>query len=193
MSSIHTLLAAMDERVIARQIGVPPDEARIRYPLRSNTVPGFDAFSDAIGEYYNYHFSTCVSHGGSLTRAEAAGRAKEILEQEYRRHNGDIVSAFNDACDGTNGGLRVVLDKIAEGLKVESVKQYIREMFDRHVAPNSWEQKVEIIRQFIAHCGVYLASSIRADQPERYAHNYDELIRSYVDALQRTSSIFRRL
>jgi len=193
MGSIHSLLAALDERTIAQRVGIHHDEVRISFPLRSNTVVSFDEFSDMIGDYYNYHFTTCVSNGGSLSRAEAAGRAKEMLEQEYRRHNADIVTAFNDAHDGTNGGLRLVLDKIAEALKAESVQRYTRDMFDRHVAPNSWEQKVSIIRQFIAHCGVHLAASIRADQPERYAQNYDELIRSYVDALQRTSSIFRRL
>jgi hypothetical protein len=39
-----------------------------------------------------------------------------------------------------------------------------------------------------------LAGSIVASQPERYAaHGYSELIRSYVEGLRRTSSIFRRL
>lgn len=193
MPSIRSLLAAMDEREIAQRIGIPHDEARLRYPLSSNTVGDFEEFSDLIADYYNYHFTRCVSRGGSLSRAEAAGRAKEILEREYRKRRGDVVSAFNDAHDGTNGGLRVVLDIIAEGLKTDSVQRYVREMFDRHVAPSSWEQKVDIIRQFIDQCGASLSSAIRADQPERYAQNYEELIRSYVEALQRTSSVFRRL
>jgi hypothetical protein len=66
-------------------------------------------------------------------------------------------------------------------------------MFDVHVAPNAWEHRVEMIRLFIDQCGVHLVSSIRADQPERYARDWQELIRGYVAALQRTSSIFRRL
>ena len=101
--------------------------------------------------------------------------------------------AYNDAHDGTNGGLRAILDIIAEGLKAESVEDHIRDVFDRYVAPNSWSQKVSIIRQFIQHCGIFLSSSIRSDQPERYAQNYQELIRSYVEALRNTSGIFRRL
>ena len=35
--------------------------------------------------------------------------------------------------------------------------------------------------------------ALTSDQPERYARDYQELIRGYVAALQRTSSIFRRL
>jgi hypothetical protein len=121
------------------------------------------------------------------------GRAKELLEQEYRRRGGDIVAAYRDSKDGTNGGMRSILDTIAEGLKAESVERVIRHAFDRYVVPNSWELKVEIIKQFIRECGSFLSSSIRTDQPERYAQNYEELIRSYVDALQNTSAIFRRL
>ncbi len=194
MASIHSLLAALDERTIAQRIGIANDETRMRYPLRSNTVRSFDEFSNVIGDYYNYHFTSCVSGGGSLSRAEAAGRAKEILEREYRRQSGgDIVGAFNDAHDGTNGGLRAALDLIANAIKIESVERYIRDTFDRLVAPNDWDQKVELLRSFVESCGVHLASSIRVDQPERYAHNYSELIRAYVNALQRTSSMFRRL
>lgn len=193
MSAIDSLLAALGERRIAQHVGLPHDEARMRYPLRSNTASSFEEYSDLIADYYNHHFTQCVSGGGSLPRSEAAGRAKEILEREYRRRGGDIVAAFNDAHDSTNGGIRVQLDLIAEALKAESVERYTRQMFDQYVSPNSWEQKVILIRGFISRCGANLASSIQADQPERYAQNYQELIRSYVTSLQRTSSIFRRL
>ena len=193
MPTINSLLSALDERTIARQISIPHDETRMQYALQSNTIDGFDAFSNVIADYYNYHYTRCVSNGGQLSHSDAAGHAKELLEKEYRKRSGDIVSAYNDAHDGTNGGMRVVLDTVAEGLKTESVERYIREVFDRHVSPNSWEEKVNIIRQFITGCGVALSASIRADQPERYAQNYNELIRSYVNALQQTSSIFRRL
>ena len=190
---IQALLAELEEKIIAKKISIPHDQARMSYQLRDNLVTSFEEFSWVIADYYNYHYTTCVSHGGYLSTSEAAGRAKELLEREYRRRDGDIVMAYNDAHDGNNGGMRAVLDTIAEGLKAESVERYIRDVFDRHVEPSSWEQKVEIIRSFIAQCGFHLSSSIRTDQPERYAQNYKELITSYVNALQRTSSIFRRL
>jgi hypothetical protein len=193
MGSIESLLAAMDELTIARNVGIPHDEARMNYSPGRNTVESFDDFADVIADYYNYHFSRCVVHGGYLSRAQASGLAKKILEQEYRRRGGDIVSAYNDAHDGTNGGLRAILDRIAEQLKAESVELYTRDAFDRHVAPSSWEQRVDIIRQFIARFGHHFSSSIQADQPERYAKNFEELIREYVDSLRRTSSVFRRL
>ena len=193
MSTINNLLQALDERTIAQEVGRPHDEARIKYPLHSNTAATFEEFSEIIGSYYNHHFATAVSSGGALSSVEAAGQAKEILEQEYRRRGANSVTAFNDAHDGTNGGLRAILDTIAEALKAKSVERYIRDVFDRYVAPNDWDQKVEIIREFINSHGAQLGSSIQTGQPERYAQNYEELIRSYVTALQRASSVFRRL
>jgi len=192
MGSIENLLEAMDELTIARTVGIAHDEARMKYHLDRNTVKSFDEFTEVIANYYNHHVSQCVVQGGSLSRIEAAGRAKEILKQEYTRQGGDMMTAFNDAHDGTNGGLRVVLDRIAEQLKAESVERYARDVFDRHVAPNSWEQKVDIMRQFVARFEHLLSSSIRADQPESYAANYEELIRTYVESLRKTSSVFRR-
>ena len=103
------------------------------------------------------------------------------------------MRAFNDAHNGTDGGMRVVLDRLADALKAESVRNYAGEMFDRHVAPDSWENKVAIIRQFNAQHGASLGSSIDAGQPERYAQNYKELIQAYVEAMRRISPMFRRL
>jgi len=193
MSAIGDVLQALDERTIAQKVGIPHDEARMRYALRSNTVGSFGEFSAVIGDYHNHHYGQCVSRGGTMSSAEAQGRAKEALEREYRRRRGNIVSAYNDAHDGTNGGMRVVLDTIAESLKAESVERYTRDVFDRHVAPSEWNEKVEIIRQFIARCGIDLSRHIQTDQPERYAQDYMELIRAYVAGLQQTSSVFRRL
>jgi len=193
MTAVESLLNALDERTIARQVGIRHDEARMSYHLQSNTVATFDEFSWIIGDYYNYHYTTCVSNGGRLSASEAEGRAKEIIEQQYRKRNGDTVTAFNDCHDGTNGGLRAVCDMVSESLKADGVQRYIRAVFDHYVNPASWEEKVAIMRQFLDRCGAYLSSSINLNQPERYAQNYNELIQTYTRALQQNSSVFRRL
>ena len=192
MGSLTGLLIDVEELAIAQNVTNAHDEFRMGYALPKNTIDSFEDFTSNIAIYYNRHVSRCVLHGGVLSRTEAAGRAKEIIEQEYRKKGGNINTAYNDAHDGTNGGLRIVLDRLAEQLKAESVERYIRDAFDRYVDPTSWEQKVDIIRQFIARFGPMLSSAIHPDQPERYAQNYEELIRAYVDGLKRTSSVFRK-
>jgi hypothetical protein len=194
MSKIKAILEELDEVYIARNIANRHDETRMQYSLQTNTVDNFAEYSDIIGDYLNYHVSRCVTPGGRFSRDEAASRAKEIIEKEYHQsHRGDLMNAFQDAKTGMNSGLRGQLDLISEYLKSESINRHTREVFARYVDPSSWEERVSIIRDFIDHCGVDLGSAIDADHPERYARNYEELIISYNYALQRTSSIFRRL
>jgi hypothetical protein len=192
MSSIDSLCAELDEVAIAGNAGNAHDNARAAYSLKKNTVSSFDEFNDRIVDYYSYHIGQCVVPGGRIAPYEAAGRASEILEREYKRQGGNLMSAYKDANDGTNGGLRIILDIIADHLKEESVERYIRFAFNQHVDPTSWPQKVEIISQFIGRYGHILGPSIDAAHPERYAQNYDELIRAFMDALKRSSKIFRK-
>ena len=56
----------------------------MQYNLSRITVGSFQEFSDVIADYHNYHVSQCVAHGGFNVATEAAGRAKEVIEREYR-------------------------------------------------------------------------------------------------------------
>jgi len=185
MCTIDSLCAALSENEIARNVGIPHDEARASYALSKNTVNDFNEFNDLIAKYYSYHITQCVIPGGRLAHFEAAGRASEILEREYKRQGGDLMSAYRDAHDGTNGGMRIVLDIIADHLKTESGERYVRAEFHRYIDPSSWDQKVEIIRQFIDRNRHILGSSIDAAHPERYAQNYNELIKAFMDAFKK--------
>lgn len=192
MDHLDSLLAALDEATITKRIRKPHDAARATFHLNSNEVRDFDEFTRVIGNYYNHHFRACVSPGSGLPPAEAAGRAKEILEQDYRRRNGDIVTAYSDAHEGHDGGLRVILDKIAEALKTEAIDRYTRDMFDRHVAPSEWNEKVRILRQFLARFGYVFSGPTRPDQAEEYARDYELLIRAFVAHNAQTAAIVRR-
>lgn len=193
MTEIETIVHALDETTVARRVGIQHDEARVRYRLRSNTVSDWQSFETETGNYYQYHHGACVSRGGHLSGSDARGAAKSVLEQEYRRRRSDILGAFADARDGTNGGLRTVLDAIADGLKAESIAHYATDVFDRTIPPDNYEKKVEIIREFIARFGAQLGEAVVASRPERYAQNYRELIEAYVSGLRQTSAMFRRL
>jgi hypothetical protein len=193
MSNAQMLVSALDERRIAREVARALSDARMQFHDSSSTVSGFPEYDQKLGTYYNYLFSRCNPNGGELPSYEAAGRAKEAIEHEYRRRGGDIVTAYNDAHDGTNDGLHAQYDIIAERLKFEMVGHYVRATFDQYVPPNSWEDKVRMIRDFLSFYGPSLGEDIDLDNPERYAHNYQDLIRAVVEALQRTSSVARRL
>lgn len=192
MPSIRALLSDLDERTIAKRIGVAHDEARMSFQLRGSTVQSFDEYTSIIADYIRHHYGRCVSRGGQMSRTEAAGRGKSILNQELRRQGGDFVSAYRDCEEGVNGGLRHILDLLCESIKAEGIEYYTRDAFDRHIPPHDWQARKDIVRQFVEHCGVALPGIDRYD-PARYARDVEELIRAFLRGLRQTSSIFRRL
>jgi hypothetical protein len=193
MSALKAILSELDQRNLAMKIGSVHDRTRMQYRFDTNTIGGFDEFSKAIGDYYNHHFAICNSNGGKLSEAEACQAAREIVENYYRhKTRGNIVNAYNDAREGTNGGMRVILDMIADDLKMRSIERHIQQVFDRYVAPNSWEDKVAIIRQFIDTYGELLSGSIDRANPERYAQDFHTLIRQIVQTMEQTSHVLRR-
>jgi len=192
MSTLDSILRELDETFLVEQITKKHDEARIQYPLKSITVENDTAFDNLIADYYNYHFTKCISSGGELSRAEAAGRAKEIIIKEYRRKNLDKLNAYADGKTGTNGGMRTILDIIMESLKEEAVERHIRDVIDRYIQPSSYEEQVAIVKDILKKIGRE-APYIDYDNPERYARNYEELIRALVAHIRNQSTIFRRL
>ncbi len=192
MNAISRILNALQETTIAREVGLKHDNARQRFPGARLMVNDYREFQRLIGDYYSFHCAAC-GMAQPLSPLEAQARAKGLLEQVYRRRHGDIVAAYNDAHDGTSNGVRGILDAMADALKAEAIELYMTAIFDTFVTPNSWEEKVEIIRQFIAHCGVNLSSNINVNQPERYASNYHDLIRAYIEGLREPARLLRRL
>ena len=190
---MESLLAAISEVAIAKEVGIYNDTIRVGYPFYPNKIESFEEFTDAISNYCSYHYSQCCQRGEPTSLTGVSTLAIRIVEQEYRSCGGDIFTAYKDVRDGTSGGLMVILDRIAERLKGEAIERYIEDVFERYMSPVSWEAKVEIIRQFIARHDQDLPSSILNDRPEKYADNYHELIREYVVSLKKRSPIFRVL
>ena len=88
--------------------------------------------------------------------------------------------------------MRSILDLIMESLKEKSIEMHIQDVIDRHVQPSSYDEQVEIIRELIFRIGG-LSKYIDKSRPERYARNYEELIKALVKNINVQSTIFRRL
>jgi hypothetical protein len=88
--------------------------------------------------------------------------------------------------------MRAILDMLMESLKEEAVERHIRDVFDRYIQPSSYEERVAIIKELLNKIGRH-SPYVDYDHPERYAHNYEELIRALVEHIRNQSAIFRRL
>ena len=192
MSVLDRILEELDEIYIVEHITKKHDEARMQYTMNKNTVSDDTEFDDVISEYYNHHYTKCVSGGGALSRTDAASMAKDIINQEYRRKGRDKLHAYADGKDGTNGGMRAILDIIMERLKEDAIERHMRDVLDRYVAPTSFDEQVSIVREIIKRTGIS-STYVDVNRPERYARNYEELIRGLVETFKLQAARFRRL
>jgi hypothetical protein len=192
MGVLENIIRELDETYVIGHVTGRHDDARIQFSLNSNTVSDDAGFDTLIAEYYNHHYTKCVSGGGKLSRAEAGGKAKNILENDYRNRGMDKLNAYQDGKTGSNGGMRKILDILMERLKSEALEFHIRDVLDRYVAPTSFEEQTSIIRELIQKMPLSSAQ-IDTQHPERYAKNYEELIRVLADSLKSQYASFRRL
>lgn len=192
MSKFSNLMADINEYAVAERVEQHHNRARMAYGRAPYTVASFEHFEDVIGDYYNYHFSRCISNGGHLSRDQTVGKAKEILEKAYRRYDGDLNTAYSDASTGLNGGMAHILNTIAEGIREDAVLLYLRAAFDHHVKPVNWHQKVQVVREIMEETPIRDSPAVDSSTPERYAHDYRPLIEAIAEARKRTNAQFRR-
>lgn len=193
MSRISSMIEELRETTIARKIGIPHDTARNGFAIQKNVVANYQEFEHLISSYYSHHYQMAYP-GCSLPWSECLDRAKHVLEQEYhRRRRGDLVSCYKNAEAGLDGGVRAILDTLAESIKADATQRYVREVFDRYVSPVEWSDKVAIIQEFFNECGRYLSPAVDQSDPSRYARDYNTIVNAYVMSLQEVSSMFRRM
>jgi len=192
MGVLDQILNELDEMYLVEHVTKKHDEARIQYYLSKNSVSSDTEFDNIIAEYYDHHYSKCVSVGGAISRANAAGKAKEIINKAYRKMGKDRLDAYYDGKNGLNGGMRAILDLIMDHLKEEAIEHHIRDVLDRHILPSDYDEKVEIIKEILDKVQIN-SNDIDRNRPERYAYNYEELIRLFMETKNIQAAKLRRL
>lgn len=185
--SIPQLIHALQPRTVASEVTRAIDLRAMHSPSDFEKLRTFNGYREELGRHYSHVY------GQPLSAAEAEGRAERIVDREYHERGGNIVSAYQDAVESTNGGLLAHRQMITEAIKGEATEYYVQATFSRFFDRSSWEERVEAVRAFIAYCGHDLAGLIDPDNPARYAKDIQELVRSFVAALHRNAALFRRL
>ena len=192
MTNVESLVRELMPVTIARRIDIPLNEAMEQYADRSAIGVDFPEYKRQLGGFLNHMVTTCVTHGGTLSDSEAYGRAKEILEHEYQRRGGDIVTAFNDARDGTNNGWLGQKIVIKDRLRYEMVGRHVQWVLDQYLPP-AWQAKLALTREFLSVYGPNLGDAVDCGDPERYARDVQLLVQAIVESIDRTASVARRL
>jgi len=134
MSDIHTyqrIMERLDPEEVARVVSEPNGLARETFPLEQNRVHGCHAYQNLVRiltRYVQHHmdFIGC----GEWAEEIAFGKALEAL----KRKGLEIKDIYDDCVRSTNGGLRKVIDIIAEHIEREQVEAYTEHVLSTEIA-----------------------------------------------------------
>ena len=191
MGTINNMINELDELTIAALVERVHNHVREAYRLHLPPVLSTVQVENEWGRYFAYHHEASVSKGGKMSPAEATGRAKQLIENAYRRRRQTMINALADAKEHKNGGLPAQLTVIAEGLREECVDNYVEDVISRYCDQDNHAQRAALMSEFMARFGEFLPDHLRNLAPERLASNYKELISAFLEGRKHVAEKFR--
>ena len=173
-------------------IGLPIDLARATYLLDSLNVRSYNDFVDTITSFFIHLVRHTRKISEPVDRATAGGEAIALLERAFSR-NGGFNAALSESKTPVNGGLRFILDRLVEQFKMEQQEKHVNHILKSALDPLDWESKVDLMEALLKHLQPHLPADILSQSPDRFAGQYEAIVKAYVRSSDQIKSLFRSL
>jgi len=183
----------IDEQALAQEVGIPVDSARASYTLTSSIVDTYDEFLDIMQAFYT-HLQRYISSGPiqAPDTTEARQQTIALLQRTFQGKGGD-KAALAVAMDGTQGGMRSILDALTERFKAERRAAYIQRVFRDALDASNWDESVRFMRGAMKRLGPFLPAELRNEPAERFAESWEAIVQAYVQSLDRIGQLLRTI
>ena len=92
-----------------------------------------------------------------------------------------------------SGGLRFILDKMTGQFKMEQQEKHVNHVLKSAMNPLDWESKVNLMEALLKLLQCHLPSDIVSQPPDRFAGQYEGIVKAYVRSVDQMKSLFRSL
>lgn len=186
------LLGELDPETVEQKACRPYDEARASFILDKVTVEGNEEFLDTITSFYTHVLRHTGSGSINPTSENLSAETLDVLKRTIQGRE-DYNSILAEAKNASRGGLRYILDLLTDHLKYEAREKYIFRTLKEAVDPLDVDIRVSLIAAIMKREGDRLPPDITSQPPERYAHQYEEILRLYSQSLSRVTSRLKAL
>lgn len=189
---LNAVLSEISADTLTVSVGMPIDSARAAYLLDSVVVDSHEQFRETIASFFLHllRFTRNILEPVDLDGAGAEGVA--LLERAFSSQGG-YQAALAEARNATNGGLRFVLDLMTEQFKREQQEKHIGHALKSALDPLDWEGKVDLMKALLDQLQSHLPQEITSQPAERYAGNYEGIVKAHVRSMDQVKTIFRSL
>jgi len=115
-----------------------------------------------------------------------------LLENAYGDAGG-LAAARSEAKFALKGGMRRILDLMTERFKQEQRYKRVHRVLTEALDPLDWDRQLAFMSALLARLRPHLPNELCSADPARYVRRRDEIVRVYVDALDRIQDLMRTL
>lgn len=174
---LDRLSSLLDEDRMARLIDAPIDHVVREYGFPEETPFSADLFHRTLADFLRLVYERGMRLRRRLTVSQARDEAVCLLDQAYEgTHSRGYDAAVLDAADPMQSGTRLVLTRLADGLKARERMRYLRWVATRHIDPADWQIKCAMAEILLIRCRHWLPAELRNSAPARWADFVLELL-----------------
>lgn len=153
---VDKILDLIDQTHINRTVLMQHDVARESFTVPKMIVADHQEFKYLITSYVEHHKKAVGE--GQTTAAAAFGEAKRIVDRAFEedRFQDGYARALQIARDGTDGGMRTILNQIADVIKQNALANYIDHVYYHHIDVLSKDDNLALSRAFYRRFGPIL-------------------------------------
>lgn len=154
---VDRILELLSQSFINREVLVKHDVARESFQLPKMVVGDHQEFKYLVTSYVEHHLKSVGQ--GQPTPEAAFGEAKRVLDREFEddRYQDGYSRALGQGLSGADGGMRGILNTIADAFRRRALSEYVDHVFYQHINVLSKEDNLALSRAFFERFGPVLA------------------------------------
>jgi hypothetical protein len=187
--TLQSILTEINQEALLRHVARPIDAARATFLPGAATTNSFDEFNEIVTAFYVHLQRHTYRLIEPVDLNVASSEARTLLEKAFFKKGG-WDSALTEAETGVNGGIRFVLDVMTEHFKHNHQEEYLEQAIETALKPLDWEKRVSLARAILKRLEHNLPQQV-VSQPEKYAKELKDILKTYVQSQDRLKSMLR--
>ena len=178
---LDRLIDLLDEERLTHLIDEPIDQALEDFRFPDAAEYSQELFHRTFAGFLQQLYGKALQPGRRISTSAALDEAISILEHDYRGMQASgYYGALLDAADPSQGGIQLVLARLAELVKNRRRQIYVRWVAARYIDPADWHTKCALAAMLIRQCQGWMPLELKRCPAEELADFIPELLQLHM-------------
>ena len=177
---VEAITAKLDHSLIKNQFDESIDEAARQFTYKTSCPIAHETFHKVIAEFVVWVYDKGLN-ARWMAPGMPLGQAIDLLEEHYNSVYGrGYIAAALDANDAQEGGIDIVLNRLAEIIKNVERSKHIKAIFAVNIDPADWYLKCEIVSILLEKYSWFLPEHLLRCKPWELVDEISSIMYRYI-------------